>query len=682
MSQTMSRAPRLAGWHVSRWALGTLALLLVACTLQALLHVDAGPLSWLLDKWGYNVVLLGSGLLCLARGVLVARERVAWLTMAVGVIGWAFGNVYYTVVLWDLDPIPIPSVSDALWIVYYPIVYVAVAMLLRARIARFHASLWADGAVGALAVAALSAAVVFQSVAKTTGGAPLEVATNLAYPLGDLILLGMVTGGVALTGWKPGLTWGALAGSFVLFGVSDGIYLWGNATGTWQAGSVFEAGWPAATLLLAWAAWMPPRHVRPRPLDGKRMLVVPLAFALLGLVLLISDHFHHLNLLAVGLAWASVVAVFGRFAMTFFANLTMLADSRHEALTDALTGLGNRRSLMRDLEDALDPDTRHHSALVLYDLNGFKGYNDTFGHPAGDALLARLGTRLGAAIGPDARAYRMGGDEFCVLASLAADDAMGLVERGERALAEGGDGFEISAANGCVLVPDEAHDAGSALGIADRRMYADKAGARRSADEQSRDVLLKALEEHHPDLGDHVHDVGQLAEVVARELGLGGQTLQHVRQAAELHDIGKVAVPTSILDKPGKLDSDEWAFIARHTIIGERILGAALALRPVARLVRASHEHFDGNGYPDGLRGHEIPLGARIVTVCDAYDAMTSERPYQRPLSHEDALAELRRCSGGQFDPAVVDAFCRVAADERPPGLSARPRNRTAAPVS
>ncbi|MEA2322009.1 MAG: hypothetical protein QOD81_1859 [Solirubrobacteraceae bacterium] len=682
MSQSMSRAPRLAGWHIARWALGALALLLAACTVQALAHVDAGPLSWLVDKWGYNVVLLGSGLLCLARGAVIARERVAWLTMAVGVIGWAFGNVYYTVVLWDLDPIPIPSVSDALWIAYYPIVYVAVAMLLRARIARFHASLWADGALAALSVAALSAAVVFQSVAKTTGGAPLEVATNLAYPLGDLILLGMVTGGVALTGWKPGRTWGALAGSFVLFGVSDGIYLWGNATGTWEAGSVFEAGWPAATLLLAWAAWMPPRHVRPRPLDGKRMLVVPLAFALLGLVLLISDHFNHLNLLAVGLAWASVLAVFGRFAMTFFANLTMLSDSRHEALTDALTGLGNRRSLMRDLEHALDPDSRHRSALVLYDLNGFKGYNDTFGHPAGDALLARLGTRLGAAVGADARAYRMGGDEFCVLASLAADDAMGLVERGERALAERGDGFEISAANGCVLVPDEAHDAGSALGIADRRMYADKAGARRSADEQSRDVLLKALEEHHPDLGDHVHDVGQLAEVVARELGLGGQTLQHVRQAAELHDIGKVAVPTSILDKPGKLDADEWAFIARHTIIGERILGAALALRPVARLVRASHEHFDGNGYPDGLRGHEIPLGARIVTVCDAYDAMTSDRPYQRTLSHGDALVELRRCAGGQFDPAVVEAFCRVAADERPPGLSVRPRTRTVAPVS
>jgi two-component system cell cycle response regulator len=211
-------------------------------------------------------------------------------------------------------------------------------------------------------------------------------------------------------------------------------------------------------------------------------------------------------------------------------------------------------------------------------------------------------------------------------------------------------------------VPDEAEDAGTALGLADRRMYAEKATARRSADEQSRDVLLKALEEHHPDLGDHVHDVGLLAEAVAEELGLSGQQLHHIRQAAELHDIGKVAVPSAILDKPGRLDADEWAFIARHTLIGERILGAAIALRPVARLVRSSHERWDGNGYPDGLSGEEIPLGARIVTACDAYDAMTSDRPYQWSVGHVEALEELRRCAGTQFDPVVVDAFCRVSA--------------------
>src|SRR4051794_35649148 len=558
----MTSAPTLRGGERVRWALGVLGLLLAACALHALTGFDAGPLSWLLEKWGYNVVLVGSGVICLLRGATVRAERAAWLTMGVGVVGWAIGNVWYTAVLWDMDPIPIPSVSDVLWLVYYPIVYVAVAMLLRARIARFHASLWVDGALAALAVAALSAAVVFQSVLETTGGRPVEVATNLAYPLGDLVLLGVVTGGVALTGWKPGRTWGALALSFIVFGVSDGIYLWGNATGSWQAGSVFEAGWPAATLLLAWAAGMPPRHVRPRPLEGRRMLVVPTLFALLGLTLLISDHFDRLNLLAVALAWASVLAVIGRFGMTFFANLTMLADTREESLTDALTGLGNRRRLMHDLEDVLAPDSGRPSVLVLFDLNGFKGYNDVFGHPAGDALLARLGGRLAAAIGPDARAYRMGGDEFCVLAPVEQGNPLATLDRGRRALGEVGDGFEISAADGCVLVPEEADDAGTALGIADRRMYAEKATARRSADEQSRDVLLKALEEHHPDLGAHVHDVGRLAAAVAEELGLDARALQHVRHAAELHDIGKLAVPTAILDKPAKLDPDEWRFFA------------------------------------------------------------------------------------------------------------------------
>src|SRR3954453_869747 len=454
---SMNEVATLPGWRHARWGLGALGVLLAACAIHALVGFDAGPLAWLLEKWGYNVVLVGSGLICLLRGATIRTERAAWLTMGVGVIGWAIGNVWYTAVLWDMDPIPIPSVSDVLWLVYYPIVYVAVAMLLRARVARFPASLWVDGALAALAVAALSAAVVFQSVLETTGGRPVELATNLAYPLGDLVLLGVVTGGVALTGWKPGRTWGALALSFIVFGVSDGIYLWGNATGSWHAGSVFEAGWPAATLLLAWAAWMPPKHVRPRPLEGRRMLVVPTLFALLGLTLLISDHFARLNLLAVALAWASLLAVIGRFGMTFFANLTMLAHTREESLTDALTGLGNRRRLIRDLEDILHPGGGRPSVLVLFDRNGFKGYNDVFGHPAGDALLSRLGARLGAAMGEAARPYRMGGDEFCVLAPLDEGNPLATVERGRGALGEVGDGFEISAADASALGPGGAH---------------------------------------------------------------------------------------------------------------------------------------------------------------------------------------------------------------------------------
>jgi HD-GYP domain-containing protein (c-di-GMP phosphodiesterase class II) len=130
-----------------------------------------------------------------------------------------------------------------------------------------------------------------------------------------------------------------------------------------------------------------------------------------------------------------------------------------------------------------------------------------------------------------------------------------------------------------------------------------------------------------------------------------------VRQAATLHDIGKAAVPDAILEKPGPLDEHEWTFMRRHTIIGERIMQAAPALSAAAPLVRSSHENFDGTGYPDRLARDEIPLGARVIAVCDAYDAMVSDRPYRAALSHAEALAELRRCAGTQFDPAVVRAF-------------------------
>jgi response regulator RpfG family c-di-GMP phosphodiesterase len=138
------------------------------------------------------------------------------------------------------------------------------------------------------------------------------------------------------------------------------------------------------------------------------------------------------------------------------------------------------------------------------------------------------------------------------------------------------------------------------------------------------------------------------------------EALDEVARAAELHDLGKVAIPDEILNKPGPLDETEWGFMRRHTIIGERILLAAPALKPVARLVRTSHERYDGSGYPDGLVGDEIPLGARIVGVCDAFDAMISERPYRDRLTESEAVAELEHCSGHQFDPQVVTAFVRV----------------------
>ena len=153
-----------------------------------------------------------------------------------------------------------------------------------------------------------------------------------------------------------------------------------------------------------------------------------------------------------------------------------------------------------------------------------------------------------------------------------------------------------------------------------------------------------------------------LALEVGRRLGMTNEELDETARAAELHDIGKMAIPDEILNKPARLTEEEYAFMKQHTLIGERIIAAAPAMAGVARIVRASHERFDGAGYPDGLAGEEIPLAARIVSVCDSFDAMTTQRPYNKPRTMADGIAELRRCAGGQFDPAVVEAFAEVVA--------------------
>jgi diguanylate cyclase (GGDEF)-like protein len=333
--------------------------------------------------------------------------------------------------------------------------------------------------------------------------------------------------------------------------------------------------------------------------------------------------------------------------------------------TDSLTGLANRRRLMADLPGALaDACDKRPLNLTILDLNGFKAYNDSFGHLAGDALLTRLGSRLEAAVPPGARVYRLGGDEFCVLAANVSDSS--LVERlAAVALEEHGEGFTVGAAWGSVLIPLEGTTAEAALRTADQRMYAQKNGGRQPASAQSKSVLLRAVAERDPILGHHLDDVGELAERVGASLGLDGEELDQIRHAAELHDVGKVAIPDAIINKPGPLDDSEMAFIQRHTIIGERIIGAAPALAYVARLVRSSHERYDGSGYPDKLAGEDIPLGARVVAVCDAYDAMVTDRPYRAARPQEAALAELSRCSGSQFDPSVVTAFLAVVRENR-----------------
>jgi putative nucleotidyltransferase with HDIG domain len=261
----------------------------------------------------------------------------------------------------------------------------------------------------------------------------------------------------------------------------------------------------------------------------------------------------------------------------------------------------------------------------------------------------------------------MGGDEFCVLAPVREDAADAIVARAATALSERGERFRVGCSYGTVVLAGETLRPSEALRVADQRMYANKRGGRPSNEETIHQVLLSVVGEHDGALRDHVDDVADLAERVSRELGFDDAGAAHVRRAAALHDVGKVAIPDEILHAPRKLTEDEWVYMRQHTIIGARIIGAAPELLPVAEIVRSSHERWDGDGYPDRLAGEKIPLGARIVSVCDSYDAMTTDRAYRDAMAVSEALDELDRCAGTQFDPRVVAAFRTVLADVAAP---------------
>ena len=637
--------------------------------------IDFGVPAAVFETWIYNGVLIGAALVCVARAVLVREERVAWALIGAGLIAWSAGDAYYTAVLGKLDEPPYPSISDLGWLLYYPTLWAAVVVLMRRRIREFHASLWLDGIVAALGMAACVAALVLPPIlAMSVQGEPPAVAVNLAYPAGDLLLIALLLGALALTGWRPDRSITLLGIGVILSGVADMSYLDAVAHGKYVAPAWAASLWPASALVTALAAWQPVVTVRPMQLEGRRLLVLPLVAMTAAVVLLFVDHFERASHLGVSLAFATLLVAGVRLWLTLGEHMTLLGTSRGEATTDPLTGLRNRRALANDLDERMvDASPERPLLLLLFDLNGFKSYNDSYGHPAGDALLTRLGAALTRAVDGRGHAYRMGGDEFCVLTAAAADQHAELAARTRAALSEHGDGFAITTSLGSATIDSPDGDSDAALRDADRAMYAEKNGLRGSAGGQSAEVLLRVLTERHPDIGNHVDSVAALTENVGLELAMTEEDRAILWQAAALHDIGKAAVPDAILDKPGPLDDDEWEFMRRHTIIGERILDGAPALTAAARIVRSSHEHFDGNGYPDQLAGAGIPLGARIVAVCDAYDAMVSDRPYRRAMSSEQAIEELNRCAGAQFDPAVVDAF--VTALARPSVEAPRDEN-------
>jgi diguanylate cyclase (GGDEF)-like protein len=609
------------------------------------------------EQWLYDGLELLAAAACLLRAASTREERGAWVVLGLGMLSFATGDLCFDFV-YQGAPRGV-SVCDAFYLAFYPACYAALALLVKSRISTFDRSVWLDGVIAALAVAAVSASIVFQVALTHAHGGRWSTVVNLAYPVADLVLLAVVVLVFALTGRRPGRAWTALGAAFAVITVADGIFVYLNATGAYSEGSLVDALWPAALLLLAVAAWQPVQREHTVDLEGRFLAATPLACGIVALAVLVVSSLHELNAIADALAAAAILTVFLRTAVSFVDNTRLLESARTQSLTDPLTGLGNRRSLMVALERALRrPDP--HAVFAIFDLNGFKTYNDTFGHPSGDALLVRLAARLVDAAAPAGRAFRMGGDEFCVLVEANPKDCAAVVLAGVAALTEEGDGFHVGAEHGAVVLPDEADDPIEALRLADERLYACKHRLYNGGEEPSHVVLLKALTDREPGMREHLTDVTQLSVAVGELLGLKGNALVQLRLAAELHDIGKVAIPDAVLNKPGALTTDEWRFVRQHTVIGQRILAAAPGMQEVGGIVRATHERWDGTGYGDGLAARSIPLAARIIAVCDAYAAMTSDRPYRRAISPQEALGELRRCAETQFDPEIVHAFCRL----------------------
>ena len=461
-------------------AVGFLPLALLAAYVCVLgLDIGGPGVEDFFGTWVYNVLIAASALLCVVRAVAVPAERVVWVLVGLALTCWTASELHFELVLDDERLTPFPSVGDWLFLAFYPLVYAAFVLLARLRIREFQGSLWLDGLIASLGVASVTGAILLPAISGEDWDT-LGAVVNLAYALGDILLLSLVVGVFSLTGWRPGRPWALLGVGLALVVVADAAFIGLSTANAYAEGSLIDALWPAATLTMGYAAWqaIPPR--RDIQLEGARLFMVPCLVALLALTVLAVSSIGDLSAVALGSATATLALVIVRLAFTLAENQRRLATSRREAQTDALTRLANRRRLAHDLEEELALAVRDsQGALLLFDLDGFKGFNDRFGHPAGDALLARLGEALRTAMLDGARAYRLGGDEFCVLVPAGAMDVTRIERAATEALSEAGEDYTVTASTGKVFFPAEGTTFAQVLSVADARLYADKA-ARRS----------------------------------------------------------------------------------------------------------------------------------------------------------------------------------------------------------
>lgn len=454
-------------------ATGILVVVYFASTVFRVRNTGSSFYDGWIDNLGYG----GCVVLCAWRAVTDRQQRLAWAAITLSLVLFTAGTVLYTTIVQFWNPVPYPSIADAFWLLFYPVAYTGVGLLIRASAPRGSGTIWLDGIIAALGVAALASVLVIVHISDGSRGSFATVATNLAYPVGDLVLIMMLVVVFVMRGWQPGAPWWTLGAGFGIFALADTVYVLRVTSGTYVTGTPLDSLWLIGTFLIAIAAWQQ-GDLRCDPAGRQQPAVVPALFLLSSLSIVAVDAVWETLLpLGVVLAVLTLLVAIARLGHAY-RQLHVLAETRREARTDELTGLANRRLFYETLQGCIkDGSGSAKLAVIMVDLDRFKEINDSLGHQAGDDVLRQLAPRLSPVVGTAGTLARLGGDEFGVivapLASVA--DATGLADRiGEalgRPLPIAGMSLQIDASIGIAVCPKHGTTAEVLLQKADVAMY-------------------------------------------------------------------------------------------------------------------------------------------------------------------------------------------------------------------
>jgi diguanylate cyclase (GGDEF)-like protein len=469
------------------WAVyGVLGVLLLGYLVSLILRPNGSSWIWL-DGWVVVGIELVASAMCISRGLNKRVGSPVAMVLGISLLSWTIGDIARTVGSIGGATLPTPSVADAFYLAFYPLCYVAVMLFMRGEVKSFTAPTWLDGIIAGLGASAVCAAFAFHKILVSTGGNTLATMTNLAYPIGDLLLLGLVVGATAMLSGRRKMPWVLLAVGIALNVVGDTFNLFSNTVGSSHIGTVFNgSAWPTAIVVMSAAVWVRSRPSNLLAPPKSSEFVLPLVGAGAALVILFIGTLNSGGRVAIALATATLVVVGIRLALSV-RGLQRLSQERHrQSVTDDLTGLGNRRHLFRVLDtffaehgQSLVPD--RNLAFLFVDLNHFKEINDSFGHPAGDQLLKQLGKRLMTSLRNTDLLVRLGGDEFAVVlidgdSNYATSVAERLTECLQEPFVLDVVSARISASIGIAMAPTDATDSAALVWCADVAMYRAKTG--------------------------------------------------------------------------------------------------------------------------------------------------------------------------------------------------------------